>query len=162
MDQDRLDRWLGLFLVALALGWTGIVLQTIPAASDQAAAGPRAFPLVLGAILAALGLFMGCSAALRLARGAPAGEPVERPNGREIRVAGAIFAILLLYGFLMSKVGFVLATPFVVVLALRVSSRAVSWLMVIALALGITAGCYVVFEVLLTANLPRGSWLRFP
>ena len=162
MNQDRLDRWLGLVLVVLALGWTGIVLQTIPAASDQAAAGPRAFPLILGGMLAALGLYLGGVAALRLKRGVPAGKPIERPDGREIRVAGAIFAILVLYGFLMAKIGFVLATPIVVVLALRVSSRAVSWPMVVALALGITAGCFLVFEVVLTANLPRGTWLRFP
>ncbi len=162
MNQDRLDRWLGLVLVVLALGWTGIVLQTIPAAVDQAAAGPRAFPLILGGMLAALGLYLGGVAALRLKRGAPAGEPIERPDGREIRVAGAVFAILVLYGFLMAKIGFVLATPIVVVLALRVSSRAVSWLLVVALALGITAGCFLVFEVVLTANLPRGTWLRFP
>ena len=57
MPQARLDRWLGLVLLLFALGWSWIVVETIPTSPETGVTGPRVFPLMLGMLLGAFGLF---------------------------------------------------------------------------------------------------------
>ncbi len=158
MSQDRVDIWLGAFLAIFGLTWTGIVIATIPA-MDQPG-GPQIFPLLLGGILTALGLYLLGSAARRLRRADATGERIERPSRHEAIVTGGVFGILLLYGFLMEKIGFLLATPIVILAAFALCPRPVPWRLQLILAIGITVACYLIFQVLLEAHLPRGTWIR--
>jgi hypothetical protein len=74
-------------------------------------------------------------------------------------ITAGTFGLLMLYAFLLEKVGFLFATPIVVVLAMAGILRVRNWLLVIALAGGLTATCWMFFVWLLKAPLPRGLWL---
>jgi hypothetical protein len=151
-----LDRWVGLIVMAFALLWCWLVETTIPARGMEGAPGPRAFPMLLGTSLFVLG---GIVAALtfvgRFATNEDRCEPAHRD---EIMVVGGGIALFLLYAFLMDKVGFLLATPVVVVLALRLILGLRDWLRIVLAAFALTVGCDLLFGVLMEANLPQGAW----
>jgi hypothetical protein len=65
----------------------------------------------------------------------------------------------VLYAFLMDKVGFLLATPIVVVLALRGLMGVRGWFRIALVAAALTIGCDLVFGTLMQANLPQGTWM---
>jgi hypothetical protein len=153
---ERLDRWLGPCLVLLALVWLWLSYTYIPGARGEEEPGPRAFPLLLGAALAALGAVITVSAFLA-ARREPA-EETPPATRREVAVAAATFGLLVLYAFLLDKAGFLVATPVVVVLAMRAILRGQPWGLTLLLAGGLTLACWVLFAVLLEAPLPRGTW----
>ena len=140
------------------LAWIGIVLWTIPALEGDLP-GPDNFPLLLGAVLALSGLalfvttFLTRFDAAEDARGTGL-------SSHEIRVALGTYVLILAYGFLMEKVGFVVATPLVLASALFFLAQVRSWWRIAGISLGFTLVSYLVFNVLLSSNLPRGSWLR--
>lgn len=158
MRLDRLDRWLGPGLILLAAVWLWLSYAYIPGARGEGEPGPRAFPVLLGIVLAGLGALMTFSAWSR-ARGDAAAETTPAANAREGVIVAATFALLLLYAFLLDKTGFLIATPLVVVLALRGILRIRNWIMIASLAGGLTVGCWLFFVALLRAPLPRGAWL---
>jgi len=153
----RIDRWLGPCLLILAVAWLWLVYTQIPGARQPGEPGPRAFPALLGLVLTALGAFMTASAYLpkrnRLL------DEIPRASLREVLIAAGTFGLLMLYAYLLEKVGFLLATPIVVVLAMAGILRLRNWLLVAALAVGLTATCWMFFVWLLKAPLPRGLWL---
>ena len=137
------------------------MLTTIPPGWESEA-GPRGFPLLLGIALGALGLYMSASALL--SHGEPGAEedriePVSRP---EVRIVGRTMLVLLAYAFLLDKLGFLVATPIMVAGALWLVVGQRSWMTILLLATGLTAGSYLVFGVLMPVHLPEGSWLEFP
>jgi putative tricarboxylic transport membrane protein len=153
------DRWVGAACVAVAVVWSALVLATIPADGMEGAPGPRAFPLLLGELLGVLGLVMLAGTMIRpLAHGLKAApyEPIRRD---EVVIVGGGLAVVLGYAFLMDKIGFLLATPIVVVVALRCVLGIRRWLAIAAVAAGLTVGCYVVFGMAMEANLPHGTWI---
>jgi putative tricarboxylic transport membrane protein len=153
-----LDRWLGIVLMATAGIWSWLVLTTISPNGMPGAPGPRAFPLLLGGLLGLLGLALATAS---LTRTTPEGQealPVDRLRRDELVVVGGGFAIFLLYAFLMDKIGFLLATPVVVILALRLLIGIRKWPRILLVSIGLTLGCYVVFGTLMQANLPHGAW----
>jgi len=159
MRWTVVDRWVGLTFMALALIWCWLVETTISADRMEGAPGPRAFPLLLGEILFVLGGAMVVLSLIRPAAAAP-DEPRPEPLLRdEVALVGGGIALLLLYAFLMDKIGFLLATPIVVVLALRVVLGLRGWLRIAVVAASLTIGCDLVFGVLLQANLPQGTWI---
>jgi len=152
-------------LFVLAVVWTVIVYFTVPIGS---AVGPRTFPLVLGLIL------MGISAVLvaaslynwrRQAEGlSEAREDADGfgPEGARtalrLRVLVTVCGAIAIYGYLMQKLGFVVATFLTVVtLLLTLKERRVRVLL--GMGLGITLGCWLVFGELLGAYIPRGTWI---
>jgi hypothetical protein len=163
MRRQRVDRWLGIVLALFALGWSWVVVATIPP-GWEGAAGPRGFPLLLGIALGALGVYM-CASALR-SRPDP-GPPdtdvdrIEPVSRSEVRIVGLTMLVLLAYAFLLDKLGFLVATPVMVAGALWLIVGQRSWVTILLLAAGLTAGSYLVFGVLLPARLPEGSWLEF-
>lgn len=158
MPIDRLDRWLGPVIVLVALAWEGLAFAYIPGARAEGEPGPRAFPLLLGAVMAVLGVIITVSALLAHA---PTGaeEQVERASRREVASVAGAFALLVGYGFLMERIGFLATTPVAVTVAMRVLLGERRWLRTLALAAGITLGCWLFFVVLLKAPLPHGTWL---
>jgi putative tricarboxylic transport membrane protein len=159
--QTAVDRWLGIVLMAAGAIWSWLVLATISPTGMPGAPGPRAFPLLLGGLLSLLGLVMTI---LSLSSAKPGGDaegsivPVRRD---EVAIVGGGFAVILLYAFLMERIGFLLATPIVVILALRVILGIRKLPALVFAAAGLTLGCYVVFGMLMQANLPHGSWVDF-
>jgi hypothetical protein len=180
-SMSRVDRWLGPALTLLALAWLWLVQTQIP---DPAAEwpGPRGFPWLLGIVLAVLGLWMALTAlagphppspGLRRTteasgeggrRTRPTYDPGSRipdpgSRRREVGVAGGTFGVLVLYAFLLQRVGFLLATPVVIALTMRGVLRMRAWIPILSLAVAFTLGCWLVFQALLGTPLPRGSWI---
>jgi hypothetical protein len=67
---------------------------------------------------------------------------------------------ICLYGFLLEKIGFVLATPIVVLLAMVVSLRERSAVKLLGMSLGLTVGSWLLFEKVLGIYLANGTWLN--
>ena len=148
----RLDRILGLVLVPVALGWLWLAFTFIPGARGAGETGPRAFPVLLGVILAGLGM------ALALNPG-PAGEEVAPVTRREAAIVAGTIGVLVLYAFLLERVGFLIATPVAITLTMWGLVRVRSATRIAALAIGFTVGCWAIFDALLGTPLPRGSWV---
>jgi hypothetical protein len=175
MRLDRIDRWLGPSLTLLALAWLWLVLTYIPGARAEGEPGPRAFPILLGAMLAGLGISMAVMALISRRRHVgrvldhtvgrvlsdPADATVEMIaplTRREATFAASTFGLLILYAFLLDKVGFVIATPVVMALTMCGLLRMRRWVLIVSLAVGFTLGCWAIFDALLGTPLPRGSW----
>ncbi|TCS63097.1 tripartite tricarboxylate transporter TctB family protein [Varunaivibrio sulfuroxidans] len=167
MSQSAIDRVLGGVLFAIAVAWTWGVVDTIAPASGPAMSGPRFFPLVLGILLGVLALAVVLStfsgrAAAKIPDAADQVFVHERePLSKEVRIVVSVFVLMVAYTFFMDKVGFLIATPIAVVVALNGILRIKSWKASILLALGMTVGCHLIFDVLMNAYLPRGTWLHF-
>ena len=175
MRLDRVDRWLGPSLTLLALAWLWLVYLDVPAGRTAGEPGPRAFPILLGVVLALLGISMAVMALVSARRRVGR---VPDPNGgralldpahavppasrREVFVASATFGLLILYAFLLDKVGFLIGTPVVIALTMGGLLRTGRWVLVVSLAVGFTTGCWVIFDALLGTPLPRGTWLIWP
>jgi hypothetical protein len=154
---DRVDRWLGPCLLVLAAVWLGLVYAHIPDARQPEEPGPRAFPILLGFILLVLAGFMTLSAYFPSA--SKPSDETERATPRELYIVSATFGLLILYAYLLEKLGFVIATPIIVALAMAGILRMRNWIAITALAGGLTAVCWMFFVWLLKAPLPRGLWL---
>jgi putative tricarboxylic transport membrane protein len=156
---QRVNRWLGLVLVLFALAWCWVVVTTLPP-GWEGEPGPRGFPLLLGIVLGALGLYLSTRAFFgrgSLETDQDRVEPVSRP---EVRVVGLTILVFVAYAFLLDKLGFLLATPTMVAVALWLIVGQRSWAKVLLLAAGLTIGSYLIFGVLMAAQLPEGSWLQ--
>ena len=153
MRPEKLDRTLGLVLVVTAVVWLWLAFTYIPGARTEAETGPRAFPVLLGVALAGLGVTMAL-----LAR-TPGIEPVAPVTQREMVVVAGTIGVLVLYAFLLERVGFLIATPIALVLAMWGLVRARSVALIFGLAIGFTASCWAIFDALLGTPLPRGSWV---
>ena len=167
MRLERLDRWLGPFLTLLALAWLWLVYSYIPGARAEGESGPRGFPILLGMLLAGLGIVMTGTALVSVRGHAgrvlsdPANETIPPIARREVTFAASTFGLLILYAFLLDTVGFLIATPVVMTLTMCVLLRMRRWVLVVTLAVGFTLGCWVIFDALLGTPLPRGSWVMW-
>ncbi len=154
----RLDRWLGPCVALLALGWLWLSFTYIPAARVEGEPGPRAFPIVLGATLLGLGVLISIGAWWRSPRKMPA-VAVKAISSREAFIVGGIFSLLMLYAYVMEKLGFLIATPMAILLAMSGLLGMREWRFMLIFASSVTAVCWVFFVKLLEAPLPRGLWL---
>lgn len=159
MRRAVVDRWVGLVFMAFAVAWCILVQSTVAATGMEGAPGPRAFPMLLGESLFVLGGIMVILSLIRPVAAAADDGSVEPLRRDEAALAGGGIVLLLLYAFLMDKLGFLLSTPLIVVLALRVLLGIRGWFKIAAVAASLTVGCYLVFGVVLQANLPQGDWI---
>jgi hypothetical protein len=159
MRAAHRDRFVGSLLLVFAAAWTATVYLTVPVGFGDSI-GPRAFPLYLGVALVALsGLMVLGSFRHAGATDEEEGESVSRTTRTDLRMAGSVFAIIVAYGFLMQKTGFVIATLAIV--------AAMMWLVlgvrkpvpIAAMAVGIAFGCWLIFGEILGAYLPPGTWI---
>jgi putative tricarboxylic transport membrane protein len=139
------DRIFGLFGVLLAIGFALSAL-TIEESFLSDAVGPKAFPLIIAAIL-------GLSSAVIAIKPDP--DPVWPPLGRLVEI-GASVVVMILYAEFLPVAGFVVATAFAAAyLAWRLGS---SPLEAIAVGIGTSLGIYAIFHLALGLSLARGPW----
>lgn len=161
-------------LTVIGIAWTIEVVRTIPSGTGGGDVGPRAFPLLYGVLLIVLAAGWGVSRFLAEdvspPRGAPpsavdaaedAGEPAvqDTPKARTIVLAMTL-ATVLLYGWLMTRVGFLMATFAVVLFSTLVILRERRPLVIGGMACGVTLAIWLIFEVLLGIPLAVGSWIN--
>ncbi len=155
---------LGVVLTLLALIWLWLVNTQIPDVATDGEPGPRALPMLLGIILAILGVAL----ALSRTAGPPAGEdgsssaepaPRTQADPPTARTALATFALLVAYAFLLGKIGFMSATAALMLAAMGGVLGMRRWVFMIVFAVAFAAGTWLVFSTLLGIPLPRDPWL---
>jgi hypothetical protein len=115
--------------------------------------GPGYFPLLVGAIVAALGLGI-------VLKGLIAGEVLSL-GAVPWRAIAAIVAALLFFGLTVQRLGFVPTTA-VTALVTTLASARVRPLMAVAVAAGLTVASTLIFVVGLQLRIPLwGPWLPF-
>ncbi|THU00675.1 tripartite tricarboxylate transporter TctB family protein [Lampropedia puyangensis] len=99
------DRILGIGAVVLAgvMFWQGVGLE---APFSYEPLGPRAFPLLIAAVMALCGIWL-------VVKGGGQTEP--NPPGANVRIA-AMFAIVVGYGLIYQSAGFIIATALMTML----------------------------------------------
>lgn len=173
------DVLLAVVLLVISGTWTWLVVANIPPGFGEGEVGPRAFPLVLGIALFLLaGILLVWPLVFRskhkLVAGSPTTEQIESEpadvdagngestNAQSLQWIPALLVLveILLYGYLLEKIGFLLATPIVVLIVMIVSLRIFSVTKLLATALGLTVGCWLVFEKIMGIYLAKGTWLN--
>lgn len=158
------DTWLAVSLLLLGGAWTWLVIDTIPPGMGDGDIGPRAFPLAFGLMLiglSALLLLRSLGRAAREHAGEPPADPTEPLAERpRILVAIGVLVQISAYGYLLTKLGFVLATPLIVLAIMVLTLRVRSIWKLAGMSLGLTLGCWVIFEKVLGIYLANGSWLN--
>lgn len=162
----RSNRFLGPLLSVLSVVWLWLCYAFIPASNTPGEPGPQAFPIMLGCALLLLGLGITASDFSRKpdATAAPAKTSANdkaTPVAHELRIVLGTFGVLLLYAFLMDKLGFLVSTLLVLVLTMAGLLRMRRWAFVAKMSVGTTLVCWLIFVVLLRVPLPRGSWWWF-
>lgn len=151
-------------LLAVGVVWVALVWSTIPPAFDEGTVGPRAFPLALGLILIALTallLFFTVSRSRnRPKRLAPSGEVITEYRKIEWVPALLLTAEIVLYGVLLEKIGFLLATPVVVLSVMVLNLRIRSPRRLLGMSLGLTVGCWLIFQKVMGIYLATGTWIN--
>ncbi len=159
------DIGLGVVLAILASFWTWWVMSTIPKGFGDGEIGARAFPLTFGIILLVLAVILVARwvrdpKADAASRASESKDQSTHSNGLRWIPALLLLVEIALYGFLLEKIGFVLATPIIVLLMMIVHLRVRSIPKLVALPFGLTAGCWVIFEKLLGIYLANGTWFN--
>jgi putative tricarboxylic transport membrane protein len=157
MSENLRNRISGTVLLAVALVWIALVYLTI-APSPGTEAGPRAFPLFFGYVLAVLSLL------LLFQSFRPSAPDLENESdGSAPVLPGELTAVAItigsfvVYGMLLEPFGFIPSTAFVVSAILLFVLRIRSPLMIGGMAIGLSLGCYLVFGKLLGTYLPPGQ-----
>ena len=139
------DRIFGVVGILLSIGYVFAALA-IEESFLSDAVGPKAFPLIIAAILGLSGLVI----ALR-----PDAEPQWPALGRLVEIAAAV-VVMILYAEMLPVAGFVVATAFAAAyLAWRLGSSVIEAVLV---GIGTSVGIYVVFHLVLGLSLARGPW----
>ena len=169
MSEKKRDVVTGMLLLTLSLVWMLIVWRTIPPGTGGGDIGPRAFPLLLGALLAVFSLWLTIAALGKRRDDAvtPGAEgAINEPEAAGVNgAAGLVAAILtvahlLAYGFLMQRIGFVLATLVTVASIMLICTNDRSPLRIGAMSVGITFACWLIFGKILGVYLATGSWIN--
>ncbi len=161
MARHLQDRIVGLVLLTFAVAWVVIVYRTIPTLAGEGEYGPRDFPMVFGIALAVCSLLMIAGSFSRDAgadAGTEAGDTSAGVDRKEVLGVAWTFLSILIYGFAMEKVGFLVATPLLVTAILYFLLRVRSVAFLAAFAIGLTVGTYIIFNKFLGAYLPPGTW----
>lgn len=149
LNKDLQDLIGGLAMLAIGAFAALYAWQNLEI-GELARMGPGFFPLVLGSILAVLGLLIALPAFFR---------PGSGPLGIDFKALFFVTLALLLFAFLLRPLG-VLLTSMVMVLVstLPLPLSAVGWKTRALTALGVAAVTWVVFILGLGMNLPTWPW----
>ena len=137
------DRIFGVVGLLLALGYAWAAL-TIEESFLSDAVGPKAFPLIIAAVL-------GLASIAVIAK--PDAAP-EWPNLMRFLEVGAAIVVMILYAIFLPELGFVIATALAATyLTWRLGTRPISSVVSGCLT---SAGIYAVFHLVLGLSLARG------
>ena len=154
MPASLRDRIAGSVLLAIALVWIVLVYQTIEP-SEGTEAGPRAFPLFFGIVLAGLSLVILAQSFRQYTpdREESLGSMLPGEFGAVVFTIGG----LVIYGMLLEPFGFIPSTAVGVVMTMVFALRIRSPALIAGMAVGLSLGCYLVFGKLLGTYLPPGT-----
>jgi len=142
------DFWAGIMFLAISLAT--LVIARDYATGSAGRMGPGFFPTMLGWLLAAIG------AITLIGSLTTKGAPMDPLAWRNMFL---VLAGVLLFGFLVRGAGLALAIPVLILLSARASGK-FRWPPTIALAIGATAFCVLLFVKALGLPLPIvGPWL---
>ncbi|MDH5531790.1 MAG: tripartite tricarboxylate transporter TctB family protein [Paracoccaceae bacterium] len=151
----------GGFFVAFGFAWIAGVVRTIPPGTGGGDIGPRAFPLMLGILLVLLSAGWVIGRIVSPTEEAGTAEILPPGHRRQTVVNVSLtLGMLLLYGWLMTQVGFTIATFCTILLTVLVILRDRRPLVVIGMALGVTFAIWLIFEAILGIPLANGRWLN--
>lgn len=164
MTDRQKDMIFGCLMLGFGLIWTWLVWSTIPPAFDSTSVGPRAFPLGFGFILIGLSIVLLVHSAARDNDNSGLDVPAEADTPLIRRIRWGAMALVLIetcaYGFLLEKIGFLLATPLVVLAVMVVNLRIRSLRLLAGMSIGLTLGCWLIFQKLMGIYLASGSWIN--
>jgi putative tricarboxylic transport membrane protein len=158
------DRWadIAVGLAFAALGVAIVVVGELTLHEDIKGdlLGPLAFPRVLGSCMFAGGLYVAIRALRRSAQQVGValeaeGDEDEPDISASTVRAVTVMALTLVYGLVLNRVGYLLATPVFVAAALYVLAVR-SKIALAAVSLLLTAFCYYIFAEVLKVPLPSG------
>ncbi len=151
MTKD--DRFCALILLGIAIATClGSARHVVGTFNDP---GPGFFPMVLGIVLGLLS-FIILAGGIVAKRADPGQESAERcGRGRVSREALYVVASLVVFGFALVPLGYILTTLVVFAVLLRLVAR-LTWPMVVGGAAALALGSYLIFVTLLGVTLPQG------
>jgi hypothetical protein len=148
MIRSTKDLWTG--VIYIAFGVCAILIAREYGMGTALKMGPAYFPTVLGALLVLIGAITMIRAFLT--EGTPIGELAVKP-------LAILLGSIVLFGFIVRGVGLLVALPLLVILSASASIH-FRLLPALALAVGLTVFCIVVFIQGLGVPLPIiGPWL---
>ncbi|WP_157928944.1 tripartite tricarboxylate transporter TctB family protein [Pararhizobium haloflavum] len=167
MPQKMQDAFVGAVLLSAGLVWCVLVWRTIPPGTGGGDVGPRAFPLLLGALLSILSAVM----IIKAFTGTPAVEadlPIDDAEPEDSSTGGSVgwltvfltFAHMIAYAFLMQKLGFLLSTVVVVASIMVTCAGERSPLRIVGMSVGVAVMCWLIFGKLLGVYLANGTWIN--
>ncbi|KMK66189.1 tripartite tricarboxylate transporter TctB family protein [Puniceibacterium sp. IMCC21224] len=137
------DRIFGAIGLLLALGYAFAALY-IEESFLSDAVGPKAFPLIIAAVLA-------CSSLAIILRPDP--EPMWPGLPRLLEILFAVL-VMVLYATLLPEIGFVIATAVAAAYLTWRLGTAPLWSLVVGISTSV--GIYIVFHLILGLSLARG------
>ena len=160
--ERRHDVIAGSILLLFAIAWTVTVWLTVP---DGYGVGPKAFPFWLGialAVLSALLLLKGLLGTYDLTSNDD--DPADAaaatiPFRTRLGIVATVCGIIIAFGWLMPKIGFVAAAALTVAVTLVGPLGERRPLLVAGMAVGIAIGAWLAFGQILGAYMPSGSWI---
>lgn len=145
--RNEKDFWIG--VVYLAFGSAAIIISRDYSMGTALKMGPSYFPTILGSLLILIGIISLLRSFVK--SGTPFG--VFALKGLVL-----IIASIILFGFIVRRVGLVIALPTLVIISSYASTQ-FRWKYSLALAAGLTIFCILVFLKGLGVPLPvLGSW----
>ena len=177
MTKSGTDILVAMILIAISVFWCSYVVATIPPGTGAGDVGPRAFPLLLGILLGilALGLMLYRLAYRQSNLSDQTASPGMFDNDassaipqsnlkKHSRVDWLMQALTLVliagFGFALEKIGFVLATMLIVVLVMVLCLQDRKPLRIIAMSVGVTFVCWLIFGQILDIPLATGTWIN--
>ena len=152
---------IGILLLILSVVWTWLVIDTIPSGFSEGDIGPRAFPLIFGICLGFLSILLLLKS-LQSRRQNETENDLAAENQLAIHWLPAALLLIEIsaYGYLLKTVGFVIATPIVVLFVMTVNLRIRSFKLLLRMSIGITLVFWLIFEKALGMYLANGSWIN--
>jgi hypothetical protein len=150
MIRSNKDFWAG--VIYIFFGASAIVIARDYPMGTAIRMGPAYFPSLLGGILSVIGALSVIRSFL------VSGTPIEILAFKSLAL---IVAAVLLFGFVVKELGLAIALPLLVLIS-GSGSVYFRWWPMLALALGITLFCILIFVKALGIPLPIwGTWLGF-
>ena len=149
--MKKADQWSGIALSILSAGMISAALR-LPYGNLHNP-GPGFFPLWLGVILGG----MSIAFFVQTTRGKESERTLKEILEEDVRWGKVLLVLgaLIIYGFLMDTIGFLIVTFLLMIVLLRFIEPQ-PWKVVIGWALAGSVGSYLIFEVWMKLRLPKG------